>query len=106
MHNEACKSKKKLKNKISETNIIVPGKPKNINKLISPKENNLGHRKLTPPISVTNLVLKRRPIASTIKKEFVDNKAWLISIENEASIKDDCPLKTQIVSQCISTTVE
>jgi hypothetical protein len=36
----------------------------------------------------------------------VDKRAWLISIQKLASIKDDWPLITHIVSQCISTTVE
>ena len=99
-------SKKKLKNKISAINIIEPGNPKKTNKFINPIRNNLGVKKLTPLISVTNRVLKRRPIASTIRNEFVDNKAWLINIQKLASIKGECPLITQIVNQCISTTVE
>jgi len=65
-----------------------------------------GHKKLTPLISVTNRVLKRRPIASTSKNELVDNNAWLINIQKLASIKGECPLIIQIVNQCISTTVE
>jgi hypothetical protein len=36
---------------------------------------------------VTNLVLKRRAIASTNKNEFVDNKAWLINIQKLDKIK-------------------
>jgi hypothetical protein len=55
---------------------------------------------------VIRRVLKRRPIASTSKNELVESRAWLINIQKLASIKADCPLITQIVSQCISTTVE
>jgi hypothetical protein len=61
---------------------------------------------LRPLISVINRVLKRREIASTNKKEFVEIKAWLISIAKLANIRFDCPLITHIVNQCISTTVE
>jgi hypothetical protein len=87
--NNGYKSKKNEKNKISATNIIDPGKPKNtkrFNKLI---RKSLGHIKLIPLISVIKRVLKRRPIPSTSKKEFVDKSAWLISIQKLASIKDD-----------------
>jgi hypothetical protein len=83
------RSKKNEKNKISATNIIDPGKPKNtkrFNKLI---KKSLGHIKLTPLISVIKRVLKRLPIPSTSKNEFVDKRAWLISIQKLASIKDD-----------------
>jgi len=100
------RSKKKLKKRISATNIIEPGKPKKIKQLTKLTKNSLGHKKLIPLISVISRVLKRRPIASTNKKEFVDNKAWLISIQKLANINADCPLITQIVNQCISTTVE
>jgi len=100
------KSKKKLKNKNSAIKNIDPGKPKKTRQLIKLNKNNLGHKKLTPLISVINLVLKRLLIASTNKNEFVDNKAWLISIQKLASIKHDCPLITHMASQCISTTVE
>lgn len=87
-------------------NIIVPGKPRKISKFKRPRENSFGHRKLIPPTSVTRRVLNRRPIASTSKKELVERSAWLISIEKEANIRADWPLNIQIVSQCISTTVE
>ena len=103
---EGIDQKKKLKNRISATNIIEPGNPKKIKQLTRATKNSLGHKKLTPLISVIRRVLKRRPIASTNKNELVDNKAWLINIQKLASIKADCPLITQIVSQCISTTVE
>lgn len=88
-HIWGLKSKKKLKNKISEMNMIVPGNPRNINKLIRPTAKSLGHRKLIPPTSVTSRVLNRLPIASTSKKEFVERRAWLMSIEKEASIRAD-----------------
>lgn len=105
-HKVGLKSKKKLKNRISEMNMIVPGNPKKIRRFRRPRANSLGHMKLTPPTSVTRRVLNRRPIASTKRKEFVDRRAWLISIENDANIRADWPLKIQMVSQCISTTVE
>lgn len=105
-HIWGLKSKKKLKNRISEMNIIVPGNPKKISKLIRPTAKSFGHKKLTPPTSVTSLVLNLLPIASTSKNEFVERRAWLISMEKEASIRADCPLSIQIVNQCISTTVE
>ena len=54
---------------------IEPGNPKNIKQFINEIKNNLGHKKLTALISVINRVLKRLFIASTSKKEFVDNKA-------------------------------
>jgi hypothetical protein len=69
------KSKKKLKNRISATNMIDPGKPRKIRQLIKLTRNNLGHKKLTPFISVMSLVLKRRPIASTRRKELVERRA-------------------------------
>jgi hypothetical protein len=83
------KSKKKLKNKISATNIIEPGKPKKIRRFTRLTKNNFGHMKLIPLISVISRVLNRRPIASTSKKEFVERRAWLISIQKLANIKDD-----------------
>ena len=86
--------------------MIEPGKPKNINKFTKLTKNSLGHKKLIPFTSVISLVLKRLPIASTSKKEFVDKRAWLINIAKLASINGECPLNTQIANQCISTTVE
>lgn len=100
------KSKKKEKNKISETKKIDPGKPKNISILSSTQRKSLGHIKFKPLISVISRVLNLRAIASTNKNELVDISAWLISIQKLANIKLDCPLITHIVSQCISTTVE
>jgi hypothetical protein len=69
------KSKKKLKNRNSDTKNIEPGNPKKIklfNKII---RKSFGHRKLRPPISVNSLVLNRRAIASTNKNEFVERSA-------------------------------
>lgn len=100
------RSKKKLKNKNSETKNMEPGKPKNIKLLSSVIRKSFGHIKLIPLISVSNRVLNLRAIASTNKKELVDNSAWLINIQKLANIKLDCPLTTHIVNQCISTTVE
>jgi hypothetical protein len=100
------KSKQKLKNRTSATNIIDPGNPKNTNKLTKLIKKSLGHIKLIPLTSVISRVLKRRAIASTSKNELVERRAWLISIQNPASINEACPLIIQIVSQCISTTVE
>jgi|688.fasta_scaffold232151_4 hypothetical protein len=100
------RSKKKLKKRISATNMIDPGNPKKIKQFTNATKNNLGQRKLIPLISVIRRVLKRRPIASTSKNELVESRAWLINIQKLANIKADCPLITQIVSQCISTTVE
>jgi len=100
------RSKKKEKNKISATNITDPGKPKKTNVFTKATKKSFGHKKLIPLISVINRVLNRRPIASTNKNELVDNNAWAINIQKLASIKADCPLTTQMVNQCISTTVE
>jgi len=69
------RSKKKLKNNISETNMIEPGKPRKTKQLTRLTKKSLGHKKLIPFISVMSLVLKRRPIASTSKNEFVESKA-------------------------------
>ena len=97
------KSKKKLKKRISATNIIDPGKPRKTNVLTKATKKSLGHIKFKPLTSVINRVLNRRPIASTSKNEFVDKRAWLINIQKLANIRADCPLMTQIVNQCIST---
>jgi hypothetical protein len=86
--------------------MIEPGKPKKTKEFTKVTRKSLGHRKFIPLTSVISLVLKRRPMASTKKKELVDSKAWLISIQKLASIRADWPLMTHIVNQCISTTVE
>ena len=65
----------KLKNKNSETNIMEPGKPKNINVFNKVMRKSLGHMKFMPLTSVSKRVLNRRAIASTNRNEFVDNKA-------------------------------
>lgn len=83
------KSKKKEKKRISETNIIEPGNPRKTRVLSNETKNSLGHKKLIPLISVISRVLNRRLIASTKKKEFVESKAWLISIEKLANIRAD-----------------
>jgi len=100
------RSKKKEKNKNSETKNIDPGNPKKIKLFTNVIKNNFGQIKFRPLTSVNKRVLNRRAIASTSKNELVDNKAWLISMQKLASIKFDCPLITHIVNQCISTTVE
>lgn len=107
--NMASKGNKSIKNekkRNSETKKIDPGKPKNIKVFSKAHRKSLGHRKFIPLISVISRVLKRLAIASTNRNELVESKAWLISIQKLANIKLDWPLTTQIVSQCISTTVE
>jgi hypothetical protein len=100
------KLKKKEKNKNSAIKNIEPGKPKKISVFSNTARKSLGHKKFKPLISVIRRVLNRRATASTRRNEFVDSRAWLISIQKLDNIRLDCPLITQIVSQCISTTVE
>ena len=69
------KSKKKLKNKNSETKKIEPGKPRKIKLLSKVIKKSFGHKKLIPLISVNNLVLNRRAMASTSRNELVDRRA-------------------------------
>lgn len=69
------RSKKKLKNKNSDTKNIDPGKPKKIKLFNKVIKKSFGHIKLRPLISVSSLVLNLRAIASTSKNEFVDSKA-------------------------------
>lgn len=69
------RSKKKLKNKNSATKKIEPGKPKKIKQFSKETRKSLGHKKFIPLISVNNLVLKRRLIASTSKNELVERSA-------------------------------
>jgi hypothetical protein len=73
--NTGNRSKKKEKNKISETKNIDPGKPRKIKVFSKAHKNNLGHMKFMPLISVISLVLNLLAIASTSKKELVDNRA-------------------------------
>jgi len=70
-------------------NIIDPGKPKKTSRLIRLIRKSLGHRKFIPLISVIRRVLNLRATASTSKKELVDKRAWLISIQNPDKISDD-----------------
>jgi hypothetical protein len=83
------RSKKKLKNKNSETKNIDPGNPKNIKLFNNVIRKSLGHMKFSPLISVSRRVLNLRAIASTSKNELVDNSAWLINIQKLANIKFD-----------------
>jgi hypothetical protein len=69
------KSKKKVKNRNSETKKIDPGNPKKIRVFKSIARNNLGHIKFNPLISVIKRVLNLLATASTSKNELVDNKA-------------------------------
>jgi hypothetical protein len=69
------RSKKKLKNKNSDTKNIDPGKPKKIRLFNKVIKKSFGHMKFKPLISVRSRVLNLRAIASTSKNEFVDNKA-------------------------------
>ena len=86
--------------------MIEPGNPRKTSKLRRATRKSFGDKKLIPLTSVIKRVLKRRPIASTSKKELVESKAWLISIQKADNINAACPLITHIISQCISTTVE
>ena len=54
--------------------MIDPGKPKKISKFTKLKIKSLGQIKLMPFISVIRRVLKRRPIASTSRNEFVERR--------------------------------
>lgn len=69
------RSRKNEKKRNSETKKIEPGNPKNIRVFSSAHKNNLGHIKFIPLTSVIRRVLNLRAIASTSKKELVDNKA-------------------------------
>lgn len=73
--NKGNKSKKKLKNKNSDTKNIEPGNPKKIRLFRRVIRKSFGHIKLIPLISVSKRVLKRLAIASTNKKELVDRSA-------------------------------
>jgi hypothetical protein len=87
--NKGNKSKKKLKNKNSDTKNIDPGKPKKIKLFNKVIKNSFGHKKFNPLISVSKRVLKRRAIASTNKNELVDKRACAIIIQKLANIKLD-----------------
>jgi hypothetical protein len=73
--NKGKRSKKKLKNKNSDTKNIDPGNPRKIKLLSNVMRKSFGHIKLRPLISVSNLVLNRRAIASTNRNEFVERSA-------------------------------
>jgi hypothetical protein len=75
MDRRGKRSKKKLKNKNSETKNIEPGNPKKIKLFKRVIKKSLGHIKLSPLISVSKRVLNLLAMASTNKKEFVDSKA-------------------------------
>lgn len=69
------RSKMKLKNKNSETNIIEPGNPRKIKQFKRVIRKSLGHIKFKPLISVNKRVLNLLATASTNKNEFVDSNA-------------------------------
>ena len=73
--NSGKRSKKKLKNKNSDTKNIEPGNPKKIKLFSSVIKKSFGHIKFKPLTSVRSLVLNRRAIASTSRKEFVESRA-------------------------------
>ena len=83
------RSKKKEKNKNSDTKNIDPGNPKKIRLFISVIKNNLGHKKFIPLTSVSNLVLNLRAMASTNRNELVESNAWLINMQKLANIRLD-----------------
>ena len=69
------KSRKKEKNKNSETKNIEPGNPRNISVFRRAHRKSFGHIKFMPLISVIRRVLNLRAIASTSRKEFVESNA-------------------------------
>jgi hypothetical protein len=83
------RSKINEKKSTSERKKIEPGNPKKIRVFSSIAKNNLGHKKFNPLISVINRVLNRLATASTSRNEFVESKAWLISIQKLESIRFD-----------------
>lgn len=87
--NRGKRSKKKLKNKNSETKKIEPGNPKKIKLFSKVIRNNFGHKKFIPPTSVSNRVLNRLAIASTKRNEFVESNACAIIMQKLANIKFD-----------------
>ena len=68
---------------------IEPGNPKKTSIFNKATKKSLLQLKLSPLISVTRRVLNRLDIASTIKKELVDIKAWLINMQNPANNRFD-----------------
>jgi len=75
MESKGNKSKKKLKNKNSETKNIEPGNPRKIRLFNNVIRKSFGHIKFIPLISVKRRVLNLLAIASTNKKELVDKSA-------------------------------
>jgi hypothetical protein len=75
MESRGNKSKKKLKNKNSETKNIEPGNPKKMRLFNRVIKKSLGHIKFIPLISVRRRVLNLLAIASTNKKELVERSA-------------------------------
>jgi len=75
MESRGNKSKKKLKNKNSETKNIEPGNPKKMRLFNRVIKKSLGHIKFIPLISVRRRVLNLLAIASTSKKELVERSA-------------------------------
>lgn len=69
------KSRKKEKNRNSDTKNIEPGKPRKISVFSKAHKNNFGHIKFKPLISVINLVLNLLAIASTRRNELVESRA-------------------------------
>jgi hypothetical protein len=69
------KSKKKLKNKNSDTKNIDPGNPKKIKLFSNVIKKSFGHMKFSPLISVRSLVLNLRAMASTSRNELVESSA-------------------------------
>lgn len=69
------RSKKKLKNRNSDTKNIDPGNPKKMRLFKSVIKKSFGHIKFNPLISVNSRVLNRRAIASTNRNELVDSNA-------------------------------
>jgi hypothetical protein len=83
------RSKKKLKNRNSDTKNIDPGNPKKIRLFSNVIKKSFGHIKFRPLISVSSLVLNLRAMASTSKNELVESSAWLMSIQKLANIRFD-----------------
>jgi hypothetical protein len=95
----------KVKNNDSAIKNREPGNPRFRIKFKNAAMNKWGVIKLRPLTSVINLVWNRRVIASNIRKEFVDIRAWLISIHAPEIHRGEFPVIIQIASQCISITV-
>jgi len=81
------RSNEKEKKRTSAIKNSEPGKPKNTKQLRSENKNSFGVKKFKPLSSVISRVLNLRVIASTNKNEFVDKRAWLISIQKFAQSK-------------------